>query len=124
MINQIISYGVQEPSTVYDSEATSNCGREGNYFILSNIPSKKVFRMPNGAMVRAIVKVKMHHNLREPAISVDKVPRLNHNTLLIARKFTDAKYTTILNEYEGNIYDGKTTKITISEKVSIEREKI
>ena len=44
---------------------------------------------------------------------------LNHNSLMSARKFTDEKYITILTEYEVNIYDDKTTNITISEEALV-----
>ena len=44
------------------------------------------------------------------------VPGLKHNYLMSEIKFADAKYITILNEDEVNIYDGKTAKITISEE--------
>ena len=81
IINHIISYGSRDPSAVYDLGEMSNCARKGDKFILSEIPSKKVFHMPNGATLRAIVKGKIHHKLRENAISVYKVPGLKNNSL-------------------------------------------
>ena len=65
MINQIISDGSGEPSVLYDLGATYNYRRGRYNFILSNIPSKRVFHMPNGSKVRAIIKSKMHHKQRE-----------------------------------------------------------
>ena len=72
---------------VYDSGATSNFGREVDNFILSKIPSKKVFHVPNVATAISSVKAKMHHKLRETEGSVEMVPGLNHNSLMSARKF-------------------------------------
>ena len=72
-----------------------NCGREGDNFILSNIPYLKVFHIPNVVTSIHSVKEIFHYNLREQEISVDMVTELKHNPLMIARKFVDAKYITI-----------------------------
>ena len=116
MINQNISDGIGYPSVLNDSGATYNCGREGSDFILSNIPSKQLFHMPNGDTERSIVKAKIDHNLKEPARPVYMVTGLKYNLLISARKFAGAKYITILTEDEFNIYDGKTTNIIVSEE--------
>ena len=49
---------------------------------------------------------------------MDIVPGL-HSTLLSGVKFSDEDYVTILDKEGINIYDGKTTKIIISEKAVI-----
>ena len=46
---------------------------------------------------------------------MDLVPGVHH-TLLNRVKFVDADYVTVLDKDGINIYDGKTTKIIISEK--------
>ena len=52
--------------------------------------------MPTITTIRASVKSKMHHNLGEPAITVDMVPALKHNSFMSARKFADENYITVL----------------------------
>ena len=60
------------------------------------------------------MEAKLHHNVREPARTVDIVPDLQHNSLLSASKFADANYVTILTPKEVLIYDGKDLTITVS----------
>ena len=69
---------------------------ENDEFILTDEQSNKVFHMPTGATTKAIVKVKMHHNLRDTDIIVDMVPELKHNSLKIARKSVDANLITVM----------------------------
>ena len=104
------------PSGVSDSGATSTAGRPQDPFIKSNIPSSKVFHLPTGGTARASRTAKLHHNLREPARTVDIVPSLTDNTLISTGKFADANYFTVYDDKEVNIYDGKTTKIYITEE--------
>ena len=101
---------------VYESVATSICGMNNNEFILTDEQSNRVFHMPRGTTTKARVKSKMHHNLREPTITVDMVPELNHNSLMSARKFVDDNYTTVLNLEEVLIYDGNAVKSRASGK--------
>ena len=48
---------------------------------------------------------------------VDMVPGPASDTLLSGSKFADADYISIYDPLEVNIYDAKTTKISITEKV-------
>ena len=104
------------PSGVSDSGATSTAGRPQDPFIKSNIPSNKNFHMPTGGTARASRTAKLHHQLREPARTVDIVPSLTDNTLISTGKFADANYFTVYDDKEVNIYDGKTAKIYITEE--------
>ncbi len=53
---------------------------------------------------------KLHHNLWEPACSVNIVPSLVGNSLLITIKMVKAGYMTIYDDKEVNFYDTTTTK--------------
>ncbi len=56
---------------------------------------------------------KLHHNLREPAHSVNIVPSLVGNSLLSTVKMVEAGYTAIYDDKEVNFYNTATTKITV-----------
>ena len=90
---------------VFDSGATSNCGMVGDYFILTREKSNKIFHMPTGTTAPASFKAKLHHMVRELALTVDMVPNLKHNLLMSARKFADAQYITVLIPTEVLVYD-------------------
>ncbi len=61
-------------SAVFDTAATSSCGMLGDDFISTSEPSGKVFYMPTGDSTKASTKAKLHHEVREPARTVDMVP--------------------------------------------------
>ena len=50
-------------SAVYDSGATSSCGRIGDNFQITNKESTKIFHMPNGATVTATKQAKLKLDL-------------------------------------------------------------
>ena len=83
-------------SAVYDLGATSHCGRENDDFIPTNQPSNKVFHLPTGHTTSASKQATLHHQVHNPARTVDIVPGLKHNSLLSASKFADANYITVL----------------------------
>ena len=111
---QIADHVNEQDTAVFDSGATSHCGRENDNFIPTNETSHKVFHLPTGQTTHASVEAKLHHDVREPARTVDIVPDLQHNSLLSASKFADANYVTILTPKEVLIYDGKDLTITVS----------
>ena len=59
---------------------------------------------------------KLHHPVHDPARTVDIVPGLADQSLLIREKFAKAGYVLICDDAEVNIYDGRTVKITVSEE--------
>jgi hypothetical protein len=69
-----------------------------------------VFHLPNGATAAATMIHKLHHNLREPARSINIVPCLVGNSLLSTVKMVEAGYTAIYDDKEVNFYDTLTTK--------------
>ena len=95
----------------FDTAATSNCGRQGDHLIPTSEPSGKVFTLPDGTLTPASTKSKLHHNVREPARTVDMVPALKSNTLLSGPKFADTDYITVLVPTEVLIYD--SNKLTL-----------
>ena len=58
---------------------------------------------------------KLHHPVREPARTVDIVPSLAGQYLIIGEKFAKAGYVSICDDAEVNIYDSRTVTITVSE---------
>jgi hypothetical protein len=72
-----------------------------------------MFHLPNGAKAEATVIHKLHHNLIEPARSINIVPSLVGNSLLSTVKMVEAGYTAIYDDKEVNCFDTPTTKITV-----------
>ena len=107
----------KEPTGIYDIGATSGVGalEDANYFISTVKNSNKCFVIPNIDTMSENEIMKLAHELRDPENKVDIVPGV-HSTMISGVKFADADYVTILDKEGINIYDGKTTKITISEK--------
>jgi hypothetical protein len=76
--------------------------------------STAMFHLKNGVTAAATMIHKLHHNLREPACSINIVPSLIGNSLLSSVKMIEAGYTAIYDNKEVNFYDAVTTKITVS----------
>ena len=107
----------REMSACYDSGATANAMKPGDEYIPTDIPSDKVFEIPEGDHLFGSTKAFLHHPVREPAKSADVVPSLVRNSLLSARKFADAKYFTVLTPKEVLIYDNLgDIQLTISQE--------
>ena len=88
----------------------------GDEFIATDQPSNKVFYMPTGKHTPASTIVKLKHNVRKPARTVDMVPALKHNSLISGSKFADANYITVLTPSEVLIYDGTNLQMTINKE--------
>ena len=65
-INQVMD----APTAVFDSGATSNCGRHEDPFVPTSRRSTKVFHLSTGHTTAASVQAKLHHLVREPARTV------------------------------------------------------
>ena len=70
--------------------------------------------MPTGETTPASNKAKLHHELCEPARTVDMVPQLQHNSLISGVKFAEANYVTILTPDEVLVFDGEDLKLQIN----------
>jgi hypothetical protein len=70
-----------------------------------------MFHLPNGAIAAATMIHKLHHNLWEPARTVNIVPSLVDNSLLSTVKMVEASYMPIYDDKEVNFYNTTTTKI-------------
>jgi hypothetical protein len=79
--------------------------------------STAMFHLPNKATAAATMIHRLHHNLREPACSINIVPSLVGNSLLSTVKMVEAGYTAIYDDKEVNFYDTGTTRITVSADV-------
>ena len=60
---------------MYNPVATSSCVHKDNPFIPSGEQSYKVFSMTKRGMVPAIEKKLLYHKVREPARTIDTVPK-------------------------------------------------
>ena len=107
----------EEPNGIYNSGATSGFRtlKEAKYFISTGKNPNKIFVIPNSNTMLTTERMKLAHKLRDPSDEVDLVPG-GHSTLLRGVKISDADYVTVLDKDSINIYDGKATKIIISEK--------
>ena len=55
------------------------------------------------------------HRVQDPECTVNMIPALDNQSLLIGGKFAEVGYVPVFNEDEVNIYDGRTATITMSE---------
>jgi hypothetical protein len=102
------------PLAVSDTAATSNNFLPSAPTLPTGTVSAVLFHLPNGATAAATMIHKLHHNLREPACSINIVPSLVGN-LLSTVKVVEASYTAIYADKEVNFYNTATTKITVLE---------
>ena len=101
-------------SMIADSGTTKTVGTlaDEEHFEETDEISDKVFAVANGALEAATKIAKLKHNLRDEARRVHLVPGINSATLLSTGELADAKYISIFDEEEVNIYDANNTKIT------------
>ena len=77
-------------SAVFDTRATSSCGRTGDKSQATTQKSHKIFHMYTGETTAASTQAKLYHNVRDPVKTVDMVPELKQNSLIRRGKFADA----------------------------------
>ena len=104
------------PSAAFDTACTSNAGKVGGPFISTALQSNKLFALANGHPIPETTVALLKHNMWEGARTVHIVPALVHQSLLSGGQFADARYISICNRNEVNIYDEKIANITVSEK--------
>ena len=104
------------PLAAYDTACTSHAGMTGDPFIQTNTPSTKVFALADNYPIPGSNLAKLHHDVREPARTVDMVPSLTNNFLLSGGKFAQAGYVSVCNDKEVNLYDVRTVKINVSDE--------
>ena len=102
------------PSCIADSGCTANAGtkRDAKHCESTGETSDKVFVMPNGDMEEATEVKKLPFDIREEACRIDIVPGISTATLLSPGKLADAKYISIFDDKEVNVYDQNNTVIT------------
>ena len=83
-------------SSVFDTGATSICGRTGDKFQPTTQKLHKIFHNTTGEKTSASAQAKIYHDVREPAKNVNMVPQLQHNSLISGGKFSDTNYITVL----------------------------
>ncbi len=81
------------PLAVSDTAATSNAFLPSAPMLPTGTVSSAKFHLPNRATAAATMIHKLHHNLREPARSINIVPSLVGNSLLSTVKMVEAGYT-------------------------------
>ena len=118
LIEENIKEGVFDgtiASVAWYTACTSNAGMIGEPDIQTSQPSAKVFSVSYGRHTPGENISKQHHSVREPAWKVDMVPAPSDKSLLSGRNISEARYISICNGEEVNIYDGRTAKIMVSE---------
>ena len=105
---------VPELTVIYDSGATSSCGRIGDPFLETGKKSDKIFQMPNDHKSPASDLKLLEHNLRSPARDVHMVPDLKGASLISTGKLADAGYISIFDKEEVCIYDSTNTEIIVT----------
>jgi hypothetical protein len=66
----------------------------------TNLPSKKVFMLPDKTRISASKKMQLKHNLRHKAIKMNIVPNL-HSTLISVPKMADADHIAVFDKKGG-----------------------
>ena len=102
-------------SAVWYTACTYNTGKIGNPFIQTSQTSAKIFAVADGRHHAGTNIAKLHHPVREPALTVDMVPLIYNQHLLSGSKFSNAGYISICDDKEVNIYDVRTDHIIVSE---------
>ncbi len=97
------------PLGISNTAAISNAFLPSAPMLPTGTVSTAVFHLPNGATAAATMILNLHHNLREPACSVNIVPSLVGNSLLSTVKMVEAGYTAIYDDKEVNFYNTVTT---------------
>ena len=103
-------------SAVYDTVCNSHTGMVDDPFIQTNRPSTKIFALADGHATAGSNVAKLHHNVREPARTVDMVPVLKKKSLLSGGKFAQVGYVSVCDDKKVSLYDIKTANITVSEE--------
>ena len=104
------------PSAAYNTACTSHAEMVEDPFIQTNKPSTKIFALADGHATAGSNIVKLHHNVREPARTVEIMSALKDNSLLSGGKFSQAGYVAVCDNKKVSLYDGKNAKITVSEE--------
>ena len=112
------------PISIADAKASANCGKPstsncGKYeldtdpFIPTGERSNKVFSMALGNIAPAEDIKRLSFDVCHPASKVHMVTGIKYN-LLSMNQFAEAKYITIFDDDQVNIYDETSTKVTVS----------
>ena len=78
------------PSAAYGTACTYHTSMVDYPFIQTNKPYTKIFVLADGHATAGSNVEKIHHNIREPARTIDRVPALKYNSLLSGGKFSQA----------------------------------
>ena len=111
------------PISITDAGASANCGQpststcrryklDADPFIATGKKSNKVFSMALGNIALADNIKRLPFEVRHPASELYMVPGIKHN-LLSMNQFAEAKYITIFDEDQVNIYDATNTEVTV-----------
>jgi hypothetical protein len=101
------------PLAVSDTAATSNAFLPSAPTLPTGTMSTAMFHYPNEATAAATMIHKLHHNLQEPARSINIAPSFVGNSLLSTVKVVEAGYMAIYGDKEVNFYNTMTTKIMV-----------
>ena len=120
--NQQLKDGVlngSTPSAAYDTACTFNSGMLGDPFIQTTQQSTKVFSIANGRQNPRPNIPRLHHPVRKPAQTVERVPALAGQSFVSGVKFSEAGYISVCNGDEVNLSDSRTARIVVSEEAML-----
>ena len=118
LTEQYVKQGVLEgsiPSEAWDTACTSYEDMLGDPFIQTEQSSNNIFALSYGHPIPATNKGKLEHRVCELTSTVNMVTSLANQSLLSGGKFAEAGYVSVCDGDEVKIYNGRTTKITVSE---------
>ena len=85
-------------------------------FIPADQPSTYVFTVATRHNTPGSRILMLHHPMHIPLRTVDTSPGLADQSLISGEKISKAGYVSIFNNKEFSIYNGRTTKILLSEE--------
>jgi hypothetical protein len=102
-------------SVVSDTAATSNAFLPSAPMLPTGTVLIAMFHLPNRATAATTIIHKLHHNLQEPACSVNILPSLVGNSLLSTVEMVKAGYMAIYDDKEVNFYLGWEIRLEFHE---------
>ena len=114
-----IKHGVLDdsiPSSAWYTACASYARLVVYPFIQTNRNSANIFALADGHPIPATTIALLEHKIQYPARTVNMVPALSNQYLLSGGKCSEAGYVSVCSGVEVNIYNGPTSKITVSKK--------
>ena len=111
------------PTLIANAGLSASCGQplisdcrrytlDNDPFIATGQKSDKIFSVALGNIAPADKIKRLPFKIRHPGSKVHMVPGIKHN-LLLMNQFVEAKYITIFDDDQVNIYEATNTEVTV-----------